>query len=212
LHTLQDNDPERVRITLALLDSIERDSSQSHRRLSADLGIALGLTNAYVKRCVKKGLLKVRKASPRYYAYYLTPRGFAEKSRLTAEYLSYSFSFFRQARNACDAALKLFAMRDIRTIVLVGASDLAEIARICALESQITIVALVTSEPVSGHHLPVFSRYEDVSQPFDGILVTDLKNTRATLEEAVKRFGADKVVAPSLLGAYRRTVASGGNG
>ena len=37
------------------------------------------------------------------YAYYLTPQGFAEKSRLTAEYLAASFDFFRRARGDCAA-------------------------------------------------------------------------------------------------------------
>ena len=61
--------------------------------------------NAYLKRCVKKGLVKVSGAPARRYAYYLTPQGFAEKSRLTVEYLSSSFSFFRQAREDCSAVL-----------------------------------------------------------------------------------------------------------
>src|SRR5712671_559366 len=86
---------------LGLLESVERDGGQSQRRLAAELGIALGLVNAYLKRCIKKGLVKVSEAPARRYAYYLTPHGFAEKSRLTVEYLGFSFSFFRQAKADC---------------------------------------------------------------------------------------------------------------
>ena len=68
-------------------------------------GIALGLANAYLKRCVKKGLIKVSQAPANRYAYYLTPKGFTEKSRLTAEYLTISFNFFRDARAQCAALL-----------------------------------------------------------------------------------------------------------
>ena len=70
------------RIVLNLLNSVD-DGAQSQRRIAEDLGIALGLVNAYLKRCVKKGLVKVSQAPARRYAYYLTPQGFAEKSRLT---------------------------------------------------------------------------------------------------------------------------------
>jgi predicted transcriptional regulator len=208
LQTIPDNDPERIRITLALLDSIERDSGQSHRRLASELGIALGLTNAYMKRCVKKGFLKVRKAKPRNYTYYLTPRGFAEKTRLTGEYLSYSFSFFRQARSVCDAALELFKRRGVTRNVLAGLSDLAEIANICALESGIRVVAVVAPITAPRHlaGLPVVSGYDQVDGGFEGVLVTDLINTQAVLQDAVSRFGSERVVAPSLLGAYRRSV------
>ena len=89
------------RIVLGLLDSLESDGERSQRRIASELGIALGLVNAYLKRCVKKGLIKVHDAPARRYAYYLTPKGFAEKSRLTVQYLSNSFSFFRLAKSDC---------------------------------------------------------------------------------------------------------------
>ena len=79
----QSESVEDARIVLGLLESVERDGAQSQRRIAADLGIALGLVNAYVKRCVRKGLLKVSEAPARRYVYYLTPQGFAEKSKLT---------------------------------------------------------------------------------------------------------------------------------
>src|SRR3982751_5896209 len=94
-------DAEKMRIMLGLLESVERGGEQSQRRLASELGVALGLVNAYLKRCVNKGLVKVSEAPARRYAYYLTPQGFAEKSRLTVDYLSYSFSFFRTARADC---------------------------------------------------------------------------------------------------------------
>ena len=87
-----------ARITLGLLNLVDDNSKASQRSLAGNLGIALGLANAYVKRCVKKGLIKVSQAPANRYAYYLTPKGFAEKSRLTAEFLSQSFNLFRHAR------------------------------------------------------------------------------------------------------------------
>jgi len=72
---------------LGLLESVERGGEQSQRRLASELGVALGLVNAYLKRCINKGLVKVSEAPARRYAYYLTPHGFTEKSRLTVEYL-----------------------------------------------------------------------------------------------------------------------------
>src|SRR6266852_1227983 len=99
-------DHENERIVLDLLTSVEHDGERSQRRIAAELGIALGLVNAYLKRCVKKGLVKVHDAPARRYAYYLTPHGFAEKSRLTVQYLSNSFSFFRLAKADCARVLE----------------------------------------------------------------------------------------------------------
>src|ERR1017187_2487115 len=100
-----DGESENEHIVLGLLESVERDGAQSQRKLASELGIALGLCNAYLKRCVTKGLVKMSAVPTRRYAYYLTPKGFAEKSRLTVDYLSFSFEFFRRARADCSAVL-----------------------------------------------------------------------------------------------------------
>jgi DNA-binding MarR family transcriptional regulator len=197
----QNDDADNTRVMLSLLASVERDGGQSQRRLASDLGIALGLVNAYLKRCVKKGLVKVRQAPARRYAYYLTPQGFAEKSRLTVEYLSDSFSFFRQARNDCAEVFATARALGFGRVVVAGKSDLAEIARICALEAGVDIVAIVDPHATAATFvglavLPDFN----VAEPFDAIVVTDHRAARATFEDAVARVGADRVLVPKLLG------------
>src|ERR1700758_3541786 len=133
---------EDERIVLNLLNSVD-DGAQSQRRIAEDLGIALGLVNAYLKRCVKKGLVKVSEAPARRYAYYLTPQGFAEKSRLTVQYLSNSFSFFRLAKADCARVFEAAKVSGFNRLVLAGKSDLAEIAILCAVEAAVTVVAVV---------------------------------------------------------------------
>jgi DNA-binding MarR family transcriptional regulator len=192
--------PEASRIMLGLLDAVEQDRVHSQRHLASELGIALGLVNAYLKRCVKKGLVKVRHAPARRYAYYLTPQGFAEKSRLTVEYLSYSFGFFRQAKTDCSELFRTAKARGVNSVLFVGRSDLAEIAALCALEEAITIVGLVQEGGAPQFiGIPVFAEFDSVTQPFDSILVTDVGNARATCEAAVARFGLERVLVPNLL-------------
>lgn len=115
-------------LTLELLDAIEQRSDVSQRHLSQKLGIALGLTNSYLKRCARKGYVKVKEVPANRYLYYLTPKGFAEKSRLTARFLSTSLHFYRQSAESCNELFELCRERQWRRIVLCGASDLAEIA------------------------------------------------------------------------------------
>ncbi|MGY4311308.1 winged helix-turn-helix transcriptional regulator [Bradyrhizobium sp. JR3.5] len=134
---LPDSSGEDERIVLNLLNSVD-DGAQSQRRIAEELGIALGLVNAYLKRCIKKGLVKVSQAPARRYAYYLTPKGFAEKSRLTMEYLSSSFSFFRQAKADCAQVLQLAKAQQFQNLVLCGRSDLAEIALLSAVDCGVT--------------------------------------------------------------------------
>ena len=133
-------------ITLEMLHAVERDARVSQRTLASSLNIALGLTNAYLKRCIKRGLVKVKKIPPNRYSYYLTPAGFSEKTRLTARYLSSSFSFYRRARNQCDALLQEAADAGQRRVALVGSGELAEIALLCTLQYDLEVVAVVDQD------------------------------------------------------------------
>lgn len=198
---------EQSRIILGLLESVERDGSKSQRGLAADLGIALGLVNAYVKRCVRKGLLKVSTAPRRRYAYYLTPKGFAEKSRLTFEFLSESLSLFRRARADCRQVFQKARARGYRRIMLAGASDIAEVAMICAVESGVEIVAVVDPKFREPQFvgLPTYSSFDDVADDaFDCIVVTDLRFPGQTFEAVAKRYGTERVYAPALFGLGRK--------
>jgi DNA-binding MarR family transcriptional regulator len=200
--TARNEEADNSRIVLGLLESVERDGAQSQRKLASDLGIALGLVNAYLKRCVKKGLLKIGQAPPRRYAYYLTPHGFAEKTRLTVEYLSSSFEFFRRARGDCSEVMKKAYAENWNRVVLIGVSDLAEIAIICALEQGVAIVAVVDAESTADRYVgsPVVPSLAAVPGEFDAVVVTDLQATRETVKSVADQFAADRVLVPALLG------------
>jgi hypothetical protein len=151
---------------------------------------------------MKKGLVKVRAAPTRRYAYYLTPQGFAEKSRLTVEYLSHSFSFFRQARVECGKVLMEAHGQGWSRIVLAGVSDLAEIARICALEEGLEIISVVdpNASVTTFVGLPVVASLDAVQGSFDAVVVTDLRAARQMYDYAATRVAADRILVPSLLG------------
>lgn len=203
------DDPE---ILLGLLSAIEQDSRVTQRSLSRDLGIALGLANAYLKRCATKGLIKVSQVPLNRYAYYLTPKGFSEKSRLTAEYLTISFNFFRDARAQCAALFDGAARRGWKRMVLVGAGDLAEIAVLSASESRTEILCIVDSGaaqarcagiPVVGDMSAALGLAER-SGAIDGFLVTDTRAPQAAFDETLDQaiaagFLRDAVLAPPML-------------
>lgn len=192
-------------IILGLLKSLDEDGGRSQRRLAAELGIALGLVNAYIKRCVSKGLIKVQNVPARRYAYYLTPKGFAEKSRLTVTYLSQSFSFFRQAKSDCVAMFEAAKSRGLRAVVLMGRSDLAEIAVLCAIESGVEIVALIDAETKPGRFLgiPLVTSIDAVDGNFDAVVITDLVGAYESWTLAAAAVGGDRVLLPRLLGVMK---------
>lgn len=189
-----------TQITLGLLNAVHENSSVTQRSVAKELGIALGLANNYLKRCVNKGLIKVKQAPANRYAYYLTPMGFAEKSQLTARYLTMSFNFFRHARTHCTDVFVACDLVGLRRLGLAGASDLAEIAMICAHSSNVEIVG-VLDEKVAGDDfagLPVFKTIEAM-EPVDALVLTDLAAPQATFERLRGLYPDMRIVAPRLL-------------
>lgn len=196
-------------ITLEMLHAVERDAKVSQRSLASSLNIALGLTNAYLKRCIGRGLVKVTKAPPNRYSYYLTPAGFSEKARLTARYLSSSFSFYRRARNQCDDLLQAAADAGVRRMALLGAGELAEIALLCALQYDIEIVAVVDAAGGANRfrHVPLV-RDLGSAGAVDAVMITDLKQPQAVLDAASRHLPAERVLIPKLLKVAREPVTT----
>ncbi len=197
-----DEDPA---IVVRLLSAIERDSALTQRRLSQELGIALGLANTYLRRCVRKGLVKIGQVPMRRYAYYLTPHGFAEKSRLTAEYLTVSLDFFRRARRECTELLAYAQARRWRGIVLFGAGDLAEVAVLSASEVGIEIIAVVDATRV-GHCAgrPVVAELGHAPGPVDAVMLTGVSAPQMQLDSARAQIaalglGPERLLVPELL-------------
>ncbi len=186
-------------ITLGILNAVHANERITQRSVAQELGIALGLANAYLKRCAKKGLIKVSQAPANRYAYYLTPQGFAEKSRLTAEYLSDSFRFFRSARNQCSEALRDARQRGWTRVALYGASELAEVASLCEA-ADVEIIAIVDPgyEQNSFAHLPVVGSIEAAGK-IDALLLTTLANPQAAYDTLIQDFPPARVFVPTLL-------------
>lgn len=187
-------------VTLEILQAIEYDSGVTQRHLATRLGVALGLANRYCKRCVKKGLIKIRQAPANRYAYYLTPKGFAEKSRLTAQYLRYSFDFYRRASNECHLALATCQDNGWRRILLCGVSELAEITILRASDHDIHLVGNYDPNCKQDYffRMPVL---HDLSQApeYDACLLTALELTSVRNAEVLNAIGEDRVIVPALL-------------
>ncbi len=187
-------------LVLELLDAVGKKNDVSQRHLARHMGVALGLANSYLKRCIRKGFIKITEAPANRYLYYLTPQGFAEKSRLTARYLSHSFSFYRQAGDSCDRVFAECRARGWKHLVLGGMSDLAEIASLRALDSEIEVIG--TYDPHSERSRfvskPVWHRMEDIL-PHDGLMLTDLNATRLAHDHLLTVMPRERILVPDIL-------------
>jgi DNA-binding MarR family transcriptional regulator len=197
MNTRPDREEELV---LELLDAVGKQSNVSQRHLASNMGIALGLANSYLKRCIRKGFIKISEAPANRYLYYLTPKGFAEKSRLTAKYLSVSFSFYRKAGDSCIDIFHQCEIRRWRRILLYGVSDLAEIATLRAQEKDVQIIGIVDpySERKRFAGVTVWHSLHQ-ADPFDGCVLTELNSPLLSYEQLLKEIEKERVLVPDIL-------------
>lgn len=196
-------------ITLSLLSAVEGNSALTQRSIANELGIAVGLINAYLKRCVRKGYVKVRQVPKRRYAYYLTPTGFAEKSRLTARFLSQSFLFFREAREQCLELLEVCRRANWTSIGLVGTNHFTEIATLCARDVPIEFVGVIDDaanvEQFCG--LPVVRQPSDLER-LDAVLFTALDDPQRRYDSLARMLPLDRILLPALLKIRHTTIGA----
>lgn len=200
------HDLERSRIMLNLLESVQRDGDGSQRARASEFGIALGLVNAYLNYCVKKGYVRIKKIPAKRYFYCLTPRGFAEKSRLALVLVSNSFRSFRQARTEYGAAFASCKRAGANRMVLMGCSELAEIAILCAAENDLVIVAIVADSEGRFLGVPVVTALDQVPDGFDAIAITDLEDP-AKAYALARATPNTLLLTPSILGINRQEAA-----
>ena len=187
-------------VTLELLQAIELKNDISQRYLAREMGVALGLANSYLKRCVKKGWIKMTTAPANRYLYYLTPNGFAEKARLTTEFFSTSLALFRQSGDEYSRVFDHCISNGKTRILLAGLSDLTEIAVMRAMQSNVVLVAIYQpdSQAKEFFSIPMVDQRIECDS-FDAVVLTSMEQTHELVIELEQLYGAEKLIVPSML-------------
>ena len=195
-------DEREQEIVLRLLEEVASDEGLSQARFAQRIGIAKGLANAYFNRCLQKGWIKLQQVPKQRFLYYLTPKGFAEKANLTAQFLSASYQFYRDARSDLHRSMQLAAGEGHARLAVLGDGELAEIAAIICDECGIEIVAFImpSSErtSIAGH--PVVSNWDDVGSA-DGMLLATVEDAKKKYREFTRKFPGVPIYVPGQLEA-----------
>ena len=129
-----------------LMSEIAGEEPVSQRELARRLGIALGLVNSYLKNLVAKGYVRVRTFPKNRYAYLLTPRGIAEKSRLAYQHLSYFTDLYTITRQDYRVLFQSLKRAGASKVVFCGVDEVAEIAYLSLREAGMELAAVVDDE------------------------------------------------------------------
>jgi len=130
---------------LKLLEAVEEDSRVTQRSLATKVGIALGLTNIYLKRLVRKGYIKCVNVQSNRIRYLITPRGIVEKARLTYEFMDYSLHLYSEVRQHLRGVLQECAAAGTR-VAIFGRGEAAELAYLSLKECGLEPIAIFDLE------------------------------------------------------------------
>ena len=175
--------------SLQILEEIGNTHSPSQRYLARKLNISLGLANSFVKRLAKKGYVKITTVPKNRVKYMLTPQGFAEKSRLTYEFIQHSLSLYKEALKKFEGLLKELEERNIRKVILYGASDLAEITYVSLKANNIKLVGVVddTKRGTKFLDFTIRSTSDLKDLEFDSIIIATLESKEHMVKKLVEK-------------------------
>lgn len=174
---------------LRLMGEIERNGSYSQRELARRLNLSLGLVNRFIKRLVNKGYFKVKTLPKNRVKYLLTPKGLAQKSKLTVDYLRYSVNFYKEIKALLVKRFKEMERRGIRRILFYGAGEVAELAYLYLQLTEVRLAGILDEEDKGREFFGL--KIEEISRvkrkDWDAVLITRLEDTGrvfAVLREA----------------------------
>src|SRR4030043_666500 len=172
---------------LRLLEELEKNPIVSQRELSHKFGIALGVTNACLKRMARRGWIRITSLDHHKIGYYLTPKGFTEKANLTIHLISWTVQHYSTLKEIIGRKLLEMENSGVKRIVFYGISDEMEIAYITLQGANLKLIGIVEDEDkinrkeVFGFELKDIHEVETLRP--DAVLITSVVNQVERVEK-----------------------------
>ncbi len=181
---------------LKILHEVSKNEHINQRHLSKKLGMAAGLVNIYLKRLAHKGYIKVSGIKPRRLKYLVTPKGIAEKSRLTYEFALISYKYFKSATDDIRKKFGELEAAGQTDIVVYGTEELAELCLQIIREFDLRVIGVVDDHAESAKFLgyPIIPAELLENLKFDKLIVAKMDSTDE-IESLIAQLGieSDKI-------------------
>jgi DNA-binding MarR family transcriptional regulator len=171
-----------------VLEAIASGQHVTQRKLSRELGVALGLTNLLIRRLVGKGYVRVSNLGTRHVRYLMTPAGWEALADATRQSLENTVHLYTETRERIRTALSAISESCRSTgdgrkrVVFYGAGDVAEIAYVSLQTTDLTLVGVVDDQRTGRFFNLTISAADQLSPetlgrlPYDHLIVTSLRH------------------------------------
>jgi DNA-binding MarR family transcriptional regulator len=182
--------PPREMRELNILQELEKNPVVSQRELSNKFGIALGVTNACLKRMARRGWIRIMGLNHRNIRYYLTPQGFTEKAKLSLHLISWNIHHYAALKGMIANKFLEMQTQGVERVVFYGVGDEMEIAYVTLQGVKLKLVGIVEDaermkvKEVFGFPLRDVEEVRTLNP--DAVVVTSLENPGERVETLKK--------------------------
>ena len=176
---------------LNFFKAIENAEEKTQKTISSEISVSIGFVNTLIKRFLKKGAIKIKQAPYKRFIYYLTPKGFAQKSKLVNEYISDSLDFFRKTRKEFNL---LFETNKAKSFIFYGVSDICEIAILSANYNKKKIAYIIDPNYKKKKFFGVRILKKIPEKNKYKIVITSYLNAQETFFELRKKIGNEDIL------------------
>ncbi len=183
---------------LRLLTEVYSTPQASQRDLSLRLGIALGLTNALMRKLAEKGYVRVTQSSWKRWLYAITPAGFTRKIHLTVGYIHRFVDHYQKVRETLREDLEPLNLNAESRVAIYGTGELAELVYMGLRDTGIEEIDIFTPrDSVDGKFLGMLVKHSASLSPtdYDRVIIASLAGVEVRREElAILGVPREKIV------------------
>jgi len=115
---------------LRIVNFLAKHNTHTQRDIAVRLGCSLGLTNIILKRLITMGYVKTKQLNAKKVQYILTPKGFAEKTRKSYQYLLKTIHSIRMIKGILKEMVEEKITQGERHFIVMGSNELADIVEL----------------------------------------------------------------------------------
>jgi predicted transcriptional regulator len=144
---------------LSVLMSIRNEPSASQHKIAKCANLSSSMVNNYIKCLKAEGVITVSGKTNRTQSYHLTPDGQNELRESLLAYSSEIVQLYSAVKCEVTQIMDGFYQEGIRTLVLFGVADTAEVVFTAIKNTPLIVIGVVDSDPAKH------------GQPFNGLIV-----------------------------------------
>lgn len=186
---------------LSVLLTVHNEPKVSQHQIAKKTNLSSSMVNNYIKCLKDEGVITVSGKTNRTQSYHLTANGQNELRESLLEYSSEIVQLYSAVKREITQILNGFYQEGIRTLVLFGVAETAEVVFAAIKESPLVVIGVLDSDPgkqgkpFNGLIVQEPAKLEQING--DAVVITSF-GKQEEIHERIRQLVGDKVIIKKL--------------